>query len=465
MLKAIIKRLKRDKHGVSNVIVVMLSLVLIVVIVANVVLWSYQMNQFDWERMQEDLKITDIARVANSSWFTAEEEYTVNEGSLVGGDYTDTQRIGDSYETFTERVVAQTLYLHRIDVSGVTPSGRLMDNTQQLSNQSETQYEINRAASVHFYTPILSAGSVENGTWILYIWASTISSGKVSRLTVGIHLVSSDGSTEKATIGTLTDVVVDYGYSERPVIISGSAVNTTSGDRIRITLYAQTGAANDPKGVSFYYDGYGTCETLGHETRLQSPSPRNYGLDLNGAFSINVSVYPLAHIQSLEIQLRYRANDTLEEWYLKAYNWTDTTYSDSGFNNTSGHTPTTGWDTYTVNLTDKWRSYLSDAGTMRVKMQDNQADASQTTIDIDFLAVRGVINGTKFTFENRGSLTSHLVSLWVNNSTDHSRYETDIFINSGDTALCIRNDITLPNEKYQVKVVTERGNIAVFPGP
>ena len=41
------KRLKRDKHGVSNVIVIMLSLVLIVVIVANVVLWSFQMNQLD----------------------------------------------------------------------------------------------------------------------------------------------------------------------------------------------------------------------------------------------------------------------------------------------------------------------------------------------------------------------------------------------------------------------------------
>ena len=47
MLEAIIKRLKRDRRGISNVIVVMLSLILVVVIVANVVLWSYQMNQFD----------------------------------------------------------------------------------------------------------------------------------------------------------------------------------------------------------------------------------------------------------------------------------------------------------------------------------------------------------------------------------------------------------------------------------
>lgn len=51
MLEAIIKRLKHDRRGISNVIGVMLSLILVVVIVANVVLWSYQMNQFDWERI------------------------------------------------------------------------------------------------------------------------------------------------------------------------------------------------------------------------------------------------------------------------------------------------------------------------------------------------------------------------------------------------------------------------------
>lgn len=59
MLEATIKAL-RDKRGVSNVIVVMLSLVLIVIIVANLVLLSYQMNQFDWERAQEKIEIIDV---------------------------------------------------------------------------------------------------------------------------------------------------------------------------------------------------------------------------------------------------------------------------------------------------------------------------------------------------------------------------------------------------------------------
>lgn len=60
MLEDIIRHLKREKRGVSNVIVVMLSLILVVIIVANVILWSYQMSQFDWERTQERIEITDV---------------------------------------------------------------------------------------------------------------------------------------------------------------------------------------------------------------------------------------------------------------------------------------------------------------------------------------------------------------------------------------------------------------------
>jgi hypothetical protein len=50
-------RLKRDRRGVSNIIVVVLSLVIVVAIIANIVLWSYEMNQLDWEKMKEDLTI------------------------------------------------------------------------------------------------------------------------------------------------------------------------------------------------------------------------------------------------------------------------------------------------------------------------------------------------------------------------------------------------------------------------
>ena len=102
MLKTIIGRLRSEKRGVSNVLVVMLSLILITVIVANVVLWNYQMNQLDIERMHESIKITEVSRLTRSAWSTAQNEFTVMKGSITSGSYAYTRAIDGSYETFTE---------------------------------------------------------------------------------------------------------------------------------------------------------------------------------------------------------------------------------------------------------------------------------------------------------------------------------------------------------------------------
>ncbi|MGQ9506952.1 MAG: hypothetical protein ACUVTB_03715, partial [Candidatus Bathycorpusculaceae bacterium] len=83
-------------------IVVMLSLILIVLIVSNVVLWSYQMNQFDLERMQESIKIANVTQITRSSWFTTKTEFTMERGSNISGTYRDTGVADDVYETFRE---------------------------------------------------------------------------------------------------------------------------------------------------------------------------------------------------------------------------------------------------------------------------------------------------------------------------------------------------------------------------
>jgi hypothetical protein len=290
-LEAIIKRLKLNKRGVSNVIVVMLSLVLVVIIVANVVLWSYQMNQLDWERTEENVSIANVEHVNRSPWFTTQSEYTVNEGSYVSGSYADTQAVDSKYERFTE--------------------------------------------------------------------------------------------TEKR-------------------------------------------------------------------------------LNINGIYTIDLSAYPSAFIQTVEIQLRFRASDNGKKWYLNAYNWTSAKYSDSGFNSTTGYTPTTGWDYYAVNFTTSWHSYVWNNGTICLQFTDQGADSNSTVIDIDFLGVRAAIDGTRFSFKNDGALTSHLVSLWIMNTTSHLHYDINVFMNSGENATYFRGDIQLPTDNFIVKVVTERGNMAVF---
>jgi len=176
-----------------------------------------------------------------------------------------------SYIAAVNTTIKPIYYPHRTDLSGVTPAGKLMNTTKPPSNQTETTYQIYQGSSIYFYTPTLSTGSIESGTWTLYMWASTANSGNTSKLTVEIRLVSSNGSTVKATIGNTTDVTIDYGYSERTITVSGNAATITSGDRIRLKLLAQTGAGLDADGIIFYYDGYGSYETMGHETRIRPP--------------------------------------------------------------------------------------------------------------------------------------------------------------------------------------------------
>jgi hypothetical protein len=44
----------------------------------------------------------------------------------------------------------------------------------------------------------------------------------------------------------------------------------------------------------------------------------------------------------------------------------------------------------------------------------------------------------------------------------HQRYDIDVFLNSGENTTYNRVDVHLPANNFIVKVVTERGNIAIL---
>ena len=94
----------------------------------------------------------------------------------------------------------------------------------------------------------------------------------------------------------------------------------------------------------------------------------------------------------------------------------------------------------------------------------NQVDWEKMKENIIITNAENVTSGSQFTFENGGGLTVHLVSLWVINSTDHQHYSINVFVNSAETKTYLREDITLPTGNYTIKVVTERGNTAVYSG-
>jgi hypothetical protein len=411
------------------------------------------MHQLDWEKMNEDVTIQNVSRVTNSSGFVAQNEYTVSKGSLVNGSYQDTQTADGVYERFREGSAGFQLETLRPDAAGFYEQWPL-ESPIGLAHWSLTDED----------PPDDDGTYVENNAAALkkdsYNLQDPTGSGTINwiRVYVRTKLTASGSSVVRTLIRTYG---TDY---------EGSDITPSTSYQNNYTEYATnpyTGAAWTWTELTSLEAG-ASSQKSGANIRMTAVwvavnyTATSYTFDMKGSFAVDLSTYPLDYIQTVEIRLKYRANDTGESWYLKAYNWTAAAYSDSGFNDTSGHTPTTGWDTYAVNLTDKWRSYVNDNGTMYIKLQDNQLDANLTTIDIDFLGVRVKIDGARFTFKNEGSVTAHLVSLWIINSTLHRRYDMDVIVNSADTYSYLRVDIKLPSGSYTVKVVTRRGNKAIY---
>jgi hypothetical protein len=149
---------------------------------------------------------------------------------------------------------------------------------------------------------------------------------------------------------------------------------------------------------------------------------------------------------------------------LQLYNYTLRDYPTSGngyIAYTSDSTPNTDENksqTINVNPTD----FRNSTGYWKVKAKGVKAGVTQFDSKADLIELKtDKDGGTFFTFKNEGSLTLHLVSLWINNSTHHQRYDINIFINSGDTAAHTYTNVILPDKPYNVKVITERGNTAV----
>jgi Na+-transporting NADH:ubiquinone oxidoreductase subunit NqrC len=95
--------------------------------------------------------------------------------------------------------------------------------------------------------------------------------------------------------------------------------------------------------------------------------------------------------------------------------------------------------------------------------QMNQVDLDriQETVTITDVAEYGS-SGTSMDIKNTGPLSLHIVAVWTSTSTTHQRYDADLFLNSGESVTYIREDIEFPKDAFVAKVITERGNVAVF---
>ena len=427
----------------------MLSLVILVIITSNVILWSYQMNQLDWEKMQENIEITDMARVNSSAWFTTQNDYIVPIGSRANGSYEYTTAVDMFYESFREDnhvTIRPNSAGQYAEWGSAYPAETVhWDCCDDEPADDDNSYV--RTTNTNWLREACNLGDTDdygNIAWVrVYIRARIDSAGASTYIRTLIRTHGADYiSADIALTSSYQDFYTQYD------------INPFNGmpwtwDEVRSL---QAGASGRSFG-SWY-------------TRLTAVwVVVNYGgqrASIRGNFVMDIPTYPLENMKGVEVQLRYRASDSEERWYLKVFNWTSGTYSDDGFNSTVGHLPTTAWEYYTVNLTNQWRSYIRGDGGMNIELVEAGVDSNQTTIDVDFLAVRVLVEGMQFSFQNKGASTCHVVSIWVINSTVHERYEADIFVSSGERLNYTRIDLVLPTSSYFVKVVTERGNTAVY---
>ncbi len=307
MLEAITKRLELDKRGISNIIVVMLSLILIVIIVANVILCGYQMNQFDQERIQENMAIT----VVGDALFAHEEITTI---------------AAANYRTF-----------------------RLVSADGEGTN-FDVPETVGRHLCFRVLYPLAGISSIPASTWTMYY--------RVQRYRTAAGLVT-----------------LPVCHADVDILIR----------------------------------------------------------ELNGTIRANIAT-------NVASSLNVAAGLDIWETVNATYAWTAYTVVDQ-----------------TDYLEVDFYIEVTTAGTRsapRMRIDDPSLLAADQT--------RVMLSSGIFTFKNKGSSTSHLVGLWINNSTNHQRYVIDLFVNSGEEGTYIRGDINLPTENFMVKVVTERGNIAVF---
>jgi hypothetical protein len=142
------------------------------------------------------------------------------------------------------------------------------------------------------------------------------------------------------------------------------------------------------------------------------------------------------------------------------------TYSTSGdgyisyYSSLIPHVDETENQTISVNPT----RFRDGSGQWKVKATGVKGSTTPFDMEVDLVKLQPPSGGPYFLFKNNGSLTSHIVSLWIISSSSHVRYDVSIYLSSGEDFVYQRDDITIPSGPYTTRIVTNRGNFASFSG-
>jgi hypothetical protein len=449
----------------------MLSLVLIVVIVANVVLWSYQMNQVDWERMREDISIANVTRV-EETWSYSPSGYILG-GSTnwTYGSISDLTSVDGVYMVFRSYGTS-TGVLHPISNMNLTGSVAGWTTTTSI-DQGTATYGYDSGTGNP--SPGSGAGS--------YYHNATSTVAKAANITFTTETSFS------YAYGTPESVFLSYAYT-----LGGTSIATT-GNSLIIRLVKPDLTTVDLDITSFsgavdwtYETGISVNQTYFSQSGTYKLQTKNRLLAAAKGTANNVKL----NFDDIGLKIRYSNEYTMEVEFTgssNAYNWTQLVWTvDSAwtadlvnitlqlFNYTLNDYPTSGNgyiaytsadtpntdETKNQTITANPTHFRNVTGYWKMKVKGIKATNTQFDFKVDWVELKVFCKGTLFTFKNNGPITSRLVSLWVINSTHHLRHNIDVIINSGETLPYLRVDVNLPAGQWMIKVVTERGNIATF---
>lgn len=480
------------------------------------------MNQLDWEKMQENISIENVTRAASAQTLYAHQEttnvggttyYQLNLNSADAAGLSLSASMGSVSRVNFGKFVYPLTGITSIPASTWTfyyrawktnpsivfdavSSANNVGGATSISWSHTTTSAANRImiVGVSIRTTTVSVSSVTYGSQsLMYIRSDTHPSNTVkSELwyliapnpgTAIVTVTLSESS--KATGGSCTYSGV---AQTSPLDINGGGTGTSSSTSQTVTISTANSwilghVAITGSGTTVSSEGSGQTMRWDQATSGGSESSRNRGhgsdkgpvgtgmqtlswsLSASRDWAVSVVVFkPASVIGHVDVDILIRKSDGT----IRATMATNVANSENLTSTASTLSGTYSWTAYTVvNQTDYLEiDYFCDVLTALLgqsaylRIDDNTLPLTDQTRIANLILPTA--EGTIFTFKNKGASTSHIVSLWIINSTYHQRYTVDIFLNSGQTLPYSRADISLPVEQHVIKIVTERGNAAVY---
>lgn len=563
----------------------MLSLVLIVIIVGNVFLSSYQMNQLDWEKMRENIKVLGEETTSTHSTQTPSEQPALLGGtSLVDGDISDLTANDGGYMIFRS-------YASATGIADYVDDSHVDVGTQ--SNFTAQQYGPD---SIY---DILTEGNTESGSGSFGSSSGSSYTTVSANQTLGSMFTSPEDS-EGATISSISwygrtstgngnakailvlastkEIVaisdaVAYSASAKERTNTFASPPTISGNTdyilmmifdVPTRLYYSSGTANQGylDTTNNYYSPVNPIDATNNNNKYRIHAHydrKNYELDIevewtdvdfsqpneqlciyggtmgdenllvevwndgewetvfsdlvSGWNNVSVSLY----LTSETFTIRFRGDTEMEDYLQESWNidatllcvgpneytsevefsglsnpqsWTQLSWSTDTawttgsvsvtiqlYNFTLGAYPTSGngfvsytsSDTPNFNenanqtISDSPSDFRNSTGYWKIKIKGTLTGATQFDFKADCIEVETAASeSTQMILVNEGAVTAHIVSIWVTDSALHQRYGADYFLNSGESTNQIFDALNLPSTPYVLKVITERGNVAIY---